>query len=244
MLHLLFLAFLGILALLLGTILTFFIGFYVRHQYRELVLWHTSTEKRLEDRQVREPDNPIMAEKLATLYIWRKNRSAGETRQEQALKAFLWYERAYQLTTDKLHKLGMLHNLAKLACDAFVDEKAAEYATELLRSLSEQPNYGKGSAVHDGNLVFGRLALRRGKIAEAKKYLLKAGRTTGGPGLNTGGPDMILAQELLEQRESETVLQYFALCATFWKMDYGKLKRWTRQVQNGQTPDFGKQLYR
>lgn len=242
--HPLFQAFLSVLALLLGLIVICFAGFYIRHGYRELTLWHTSTERRLEEKQAQEPDNPVLAEKLATLYVWRKHRSVGETRQEQALKAFSWYERAYHLTTDNLHKLGMLDKLAKLACDAFVDEKAAEYATELRRSLSQQPNYGQGSAVHDSNLVLGRLALRTGKIAEAKKYLLKAGRTSGGPGLDTGGPSMILAQELLERGERETVLQYFALCATFWKMDYGKLKQWTKQVQDGQSPDFGKQLYR
>ncbi|HLK60593.1 MAG TPA: hypothetical protein VKU00_28785 [Chthonomonadaceae bacterium] len=243
MLHLLLQIGLGLLALLLGTILAVPVAYYAWWWKRELLVWRRSTEKRLEDKQAQQPVNPMWAVKLADLYQMRMYRSTGDTRQEQAAKSFTWYERAYRLTSAERRR-SMLNNLARRAYDASVYDKAGVYATELLHSLPRQPNYGIGHAIHDGNLVLGRLALRGGDITKAKDYLLKSGQTPGGPGLNTGGPSMMLAKELLEQGESETVLRYFALCAEFWKMDYGKLKKWAQQVQQGQIPAFGKQLYR
>jgi hypothetical protein len=51
-----------------------------------------------------------------------------------------------------------------------------------------------------------------------------------------------LAQDLLEKGKRETVLQYFELCRKFWKMDYGKLDQWSREVKSGKIPDFGANL--
>ena len=45
------------------------------------------------------------------------------------------------------------------------------------------------------------------------------------------GPNMTLANELLAQGEKETVLEFFKLCANFWKDD--KLAAWARQVNQG-----------
>lgn len=234
----------GLLALLLGTFLIAYLWLLAWWWRRESLLWRRETEKGLEDKQAQEPDNPIGAMKLAELYRMRMGRSTGDTRQDQASKALLWYTQAYELRWDAQGKLALLENLARAALDTNAEDKAAQYATLLLDSVPRQPNYSTGSAIHVGNLILGRLALRRGDLTEAKDYLLRSGRTHGGPGLDTGGPSMMLAQELLEHGESEAVLQYLALCATFWKMDYGKLKLWTREVKQGRTPAFGKQLYR
>jgi hypothetical protein len=122
-------------------------------------------------------------------------------------------------------------------------EKAKAYAQELLRLAPKYPkDWNYGNAVHKGNLALGRVALREGDIEGAKKFLLAAGRTPGSPQLNSFGPNMTLAKELLEKGERAAVLEYFQLCAAFWKMDYGKLREWSALVKEGLVPDFGANL--
>jgi hypothetical protein len=122
-------------------------------------------------------------------------------------------------------------------------EKAKSYAEELLRLA---PKYSKdwnyGNALHKGNLTLGRLSVRSGDLENAKKYLLEAGRTPGSPQLNSFGPNMALAKELLEKGERSAVLEYFGLCGNFWEMGGQKLREWSALVKDGITPDFGGNL--
>jgi hypothetical protein len=117
---------------------------------------------------------------------------------------------------------------------------AAEALLNQAESLKDDWNYG--NAVHVANLVLGQIALNSGDIDEAKRLLLEAGKTPGSPQLNTFGPNMVLAKNLLEKQEREAVLKYFELCAKFWKDRDGKLNQWKTAIENGQTPDFGKNL--
>ncbi|MGI8966464.1 MAG: RNA polymerase subunit sigma-24, partial [Limisphaerales bacterium] len=91
--------------------------------------------------------------------------------------------------------------------------------------------------------VLGRIAVREGKIESAKKYLIEAGKSPGSPQMDSFGPNMSLAQDLLEKGERETVLEYFKLCRKFWTSHPDKLDEWTQDVRKGKTPDFGANLF-
>ena len=65
--------------------------------------------------------------------------------------------------------------------------------------------FARSHGAHD---LLGRVALRRGNVAEAKRHLLAAARAPRGL---VGGPDHHLARELLEAGEREVVLEYLAL---------------------------------
>jgi hypothetical protein len=76
------------------------------------------------------------------------------------------------------------------------------YAKNLLiQAESMKDNWNYGNAVHTANLVLGRIALADGDVEEAKCLLLLAGQTPGSPQLNSFGPDMLFAEELLEKGE-------------------------------------------
>ncbi len=60
--------------------------------------------------------------------------------------------------------------------------------------------------------------------------------------MDSFGPNMTLAQDLLEKGERDTVLEYFMRCRRFWKMDHGKLDEWMQEVMGGGKPDFGANL--
>jgi len=133
-----------------------------------------------------------------------------------------------------------LPQMAKAALAAGALDKAAAYASELLGQRERDWNYG--NAIHAGNMVLGLVALRNGSVGQAKHYLLEAGKTPGSPTLDSFGPNMALAKELLEKGEREVVLEYFSLCKAFWKMGGQRLEAWAATVRKGGVPDFGANL--
>jgi TonB family protein len=141
---------------------------------------------------------------------------------------------------DDSRQFYMLDEVTKAAVRAGAFDKAAEYAKELLGEASknrDDPNYG--NAIHDGNMTLGRVALQQGDVSKAGMLLLEAGRTPGSTQLNSFGPDMTLAQQLLEKGERDVVLQYFAFCAHFWASGSQQLDAWSKTVREGGMPKFG-----
>ncbi len=154
---------------------------------------------------------------------------------EAAVRALEQFEIAYELSTE-MGRDVLRANLAKTALVANRPEKAKKYAEEMLSKNVGGWNYGNN--IHDGNSILGSLALAEGDVKKAKEYLLKAGATPGSPQLNSFGPDMTLAQELLRKGETEAVLEYFDLCAKFWEMGREQLDDWGILVRGGKTPNL------
>jgi TonB family protein len=125
--------------------------------------------------------------------------------------------------------------LAKLAFKAGDLNKASSYAFE---SLGDKGFDG----THDGNMVLGLVAMKRGDVAAARLYLLEAGKSTGSPVLGSFGPNMTLAKALIDAGERDAVLQYFEECRAFWKMGAKQLDEWSATVRGGGVPNFGANL--
>jgi tetratricopeptide (TPR) repeat protein len=159
-----------------------------------------------------------------------------------AQKALSVRERALE-GADREERFNSLDDLATEALEAGDTTKAEQYASEVLKLAPEFRNsWNYGNAVHKGNIMLGRIALLRGDVAAADQHLLAAGQTPGSPQLNSFGPNMSLAKELLERGERDTVLTYLQSCAKFWKMHGPELQEWIAKVKAGETPDFGANL--
>jgi hypothetical protein len=91
-------------------------------------------------------------------------------------------------------------------------------------------------------IVRGRLALRAGDAHEAKRRLRAAGTAAVSPSMASFGPNMSLAQDLLEVGERQAVLGYFEACKAFWEMGQERLDEWAADVREGRIPDFGANL--
>ena len=91
-----------------------------------------------------------------------------------------------------------------------------EYLAQAER-LHTDWNYG--NAIHDGNQFLGLIRLRQGDVEGAKACLLAAGLSPGSPQLDSFGPNMMLARELLERDERLVVAEYVDLIARFWAAD-------------------------
>ncbi|MFZ0657844.1 MAG: hypothetical protein WAM05_03955 [Candidatus Binataceae bacterium] len=143
----------------------------------------------------------------------------------------------------RFYKLGEI-GVAAIAAGEY--DKAERYAQEL---LSDAPDFHKdwnyGNAIFDGNMVLGLVALKRDDdVAQADSDLLGSAATPGSPQLGSFGPNMLLAQALLERGEESTVLAFLAACRSFWKMAQGqdKLDAWSDTIEQRETPNFAPNL--
>jgi hypothetical protein len=151
--------------------------------------------------------------------------------------------RALQEERDGNGRLYALARAGQAALEAGRIESAEGWAVEMLELAGHHPGTGgAGTALHQGHLILGRIALGRGDVDGAKARLLKAGMTPGSPTLGSFGPSMRLAQDLLEKGEREVVLEYFGLCRAFWIHGAEDLDAWTAEVEAGRIPDFGANL--
>ena len=122
-------------------------------------------------------------------------------------------------------------------------EAAKARALELLEIAEQAPtDWNYGNSIHKAHLLLGRIALARGDTALAETELLASARVPGSPQLNSFGPNMQLALELLNAGCEDTVLEYFRLCEKFWEMGGTKLQRWSSDVRGGRLPEFGGNL--
>jgi len=104
--------------------------------------------------------------------------------------------------------------LALLEADRLAEAK--KLAKDALNNNIDIHSWNYGNIINAANTILGRVALREGDIEEAKIYLMLSAETTGSPQLNSFGPSFILARELLQQGEKNTVLGYLDRIAVFW----------------------------
>ena len=185
-----------------------------------------------------EPENPRWSKRLAFLYKLEMTKRQDESRQDWAAMELAEWQHAGSLLTGEQGPSELLDKLAEAALEAGDLDRAEGYARKLLADAS--PAWHNGDAIHIGNLVLGRVALRRGDIEKAKSHLIESARTDGSPVLCSFGPRMILAKELLGRGEAEVVLRYLKLCSVFWKRGRDDLARWADRVEKGEDPDFPK----
>jgi hypothetical protein len=138
----------------------------------------------------------------------------------------------------KDRRSSRLPEMALKAAALGQDEKAKAWAAELLASAKNPKDWNYGNAIHAGHSVLGLVALHSDDMGAARQELLAAGNTPGSPQLNSFGPNMVLASELLKKGERDTVLEYFELCRKFWKMGGPQLDSMSATVKQGGTPAF------
>lgn len=119
-------------------------------------------------------------------------------------------------------------------------KKYAEELNSLLPQFKDDRDYG--TAMFNANLILGRVALRDGKVEDAKRYLITAGQSPLTPSLSSSGPNMSLANDLLAKGERQVVQDFLEQCRKLWLSNSGQLDKWIEEVKSGKTPDFGPNL--
>ncbi len=183
--------------------------------------------------------NPKWPKKQGQLHNLNMMFRSGKDRAAIAGQALEQFQLAYSLAKE-IERDELIVELARTAFAAGKLQKAKEYA-ELALKDTENGRFA-GERIHHGNNILGRIALAKNHVAEAKKHLIKAGKTPGSPPLNSFGPNMQLARELLKKGETDVVLEYFQLCSGFWESGQDQLDEWSATVKAGKIPNFGANL--
>lgn len=209
------------------------------------VLEHSASYFQLSDRALAidslqkaktlDSENPKWPRSLGNVYSLSMISIFSKVDAEAAALALKQFERAYELSSDE-ERIGLYGDLAKAAFGANDFAMAEEYAERMLIENPQDWNYGNN--IHHANIILGRIALRADDVEEAKKRLIEAGKTPGSPQLDSFGPTMTLAVELLHKGEKDVVLEYFELCTNFWKMGLDRLDKWSVLVRGGRIPNF------
>lgn len=182
------------------------------------------------------PNDPQWPLEQAWIYQMRA-RLGRLTREEDAAAAYAKLQRAAALSDDA-GRFDLLAQLAAAAFEAGDHATARAHAREALDRIDAMPRtWNTGNLIHDAHVVLGRIALAEENRAAARAHLIEAGKTPGSPTLDSFGPDVRLAAELLALGDRGAVTYYFELCARFWK-DSAKLELWRRQLRFGATPDL------
>jgi hypothetical protein len=105
---------------------------------------------------------------------------------------------------------------AKDAIEAGNSKDATKFAEQMLKENTDPKSWQYGNIIHEANQILGLAALQEGRVEDAKRYLIEAGKTPGSPQLDSFGPNMVLAQQLLDRGENDSVIQYLDLVSRFW----------------------------
>lgn len=120
---------------------------------------------------------------------------------------------------------------------AAVSNLTAEY---LALAAVYRCNWNYGNAIHDANRFLGLVSVKHGDVELASQYLLKAGKSTGSPQLDTFGPELDLANELLKQGAVEPVKEYLRDIKRFWRLDQGQVAKWLASIDKGERPELNR----
>lgn len=178
-----------------------------------------------------EPENPRWPQKLSALYKLASKRP-GDAKSKKALAEMTLSMDLDDSTIGHFYKLNDLAALAYDNGDIELARSLAERLLELAGDYSDNWNYG--NAIHDANSVLGRIALKEGDVKGAAAYLRKAGEIKGSPQLNSFGPNMVLAKDLLAEAP-DAVIDYLRNCGKFWP-SRTRIERWIKAIEKGEKP--------
>jgi hypothetical protein len=205
-------------------------------------------EKILVDAQKTFPDQYEISIDLFDLFkVKTENTEIDEVEKNSYLsKAFESGERAILLlkkersATRDSKRAELLPQVAEVAIELKNYAKANSYAKELVLEFGDDiDEYEFKEAVHQGNTILGKIALRESNINKAKEYLLisiKAVLQSKKGYLSY--PNLSLAKELLEKNEKDVVLEFLKLSEQLVGTDKVSLKKWQNEINNGKVPDF------
>lgn len=144
-----------------------------------------------------------------------------------------------EYVTPRLEHFYELGDQVKAAYESANDAELTALAHEYLELANVyRCNWNYGNAIHDSNRYLGLASLRHGSADDAARFLVLSGKSAGSPQLDTFGPDLELANQLLQRGETEAVTTYLREIKHFWKMDRGQVDQWLAAIEKGEKPNL------
>lgn len=131
--------------------------------------------------------------------------------------------------------------LAYYAARAEEFDKARAYAYEAL-GVASRHETSRAENVYYANQVLGLLALRQDDVRSAARYLLASLDHNGWKRFAMMGPNVLLAQALLDKGEVAPVIEFFEKCKPLWPSGENTLAAWQAVIRSGGKPDMYRNL--
>jgi hypothetical protein len=144
-----------------------------------------------------------------------------------------------QFVSPRLQRFYELENLISEAYKSKKHDEAKVLIAEYL-GLAKiyRCNWNYGNAIHESNRVLGLILLDAGDIDGAASALIEAGKSRGSPQLGSFGPELDLANELLQRGRAREVAAYLGDIKRFWKVDSGAVDKWLEEIDRGDKPEL------
>lgn len=140
-----------------------------------------------------------------------------------------------QYVTPRLSHFYEMEDLINTAYERGDFERVKELVKENLNLAAiYRCNWNYGNAIHDSNSILGFIALENNDITQATTYLTEAGKSTGSPQLNSFGPNLNLANELLVHGQAEAVVDYLLGVRKFWDGKESMIDEWIHKIRAGE----------
>lgn len=178
----------------------------------------------------RDPDNRQWPTELARLYGMFG--IPGEQIDDPAARAIEEYGKVLELTNAPAARQSLAGDMAQDAFKVGDFSAAAALAKIYLQSQDR-------AALQRGNTILGRVALRSGDVRAASQYLMDSAGPAAARDISVSGPTLILAKELLDHGERDTVVEYLEKCVPLWPRGQDALQIWIADIKRGSTPNFG-----
>src|SRR5262249_40126409 len=135
---------------------------------------------------------------------------SGVTRRKLATEATTWFREALGRGAGAVvGNIQVLIILARVTFAAGDHAQAETLALDLIPLPVREHDFGvSATAHHFGHTLLGLIALLQGKLDNATSHLLYSGDVKGSPQLNSTGPTMSLARELLRAGRRDAVITF------------------------------------
>lgn len=204
-------------------------------------IWDQRTEGKLKLEYDRRHSRQHTAKRLGWIYHMRATRSIGPAVIHNSEVALEWYRKSFLLTKRRsIERQALLLPLARVAFTTNLNDDSGVYANEALDGAQLMEGSSRDAGIHFAHTILGRIAIRAGDIPSAKEHLIASAGITRCMPWSMIGPSMALADELVKQGETDSVLEYLRLCRRIWILGLGRLWVWRRQLAAGRSPHFGR----
>jgi len=185
-----------------------------------------------------DPADPKWPELLGNLLMLRRKQAPDAASAiELATKAVQAYTRAHELESWDFARHGLQIDIARAAVAANLLDAATTAAENILRDAPKfERTWIYGNAIHWAHIVRGKVARHRGDLDRASEELLLSADTPGSPQLDSFGPDIELAQWLIDDGRAGVVRDYLTRCKRFWQLHDEQLKTWIAKIESGESP--------
>ena len=169
------------------------------------------------------------------------NYGSPEDNESAAKHAMKYAQMSFNLAKSNRTKLNAIEELMMDAYYAQNYTQANDYALMEHKYLPSSDPTLDPDVIYHSYMMQGLVALHNKDIPAADNFLLKSGQSSGSAPLDSFGPNMMLADQLLQNGQKAVVLQFLQECATFWNEGTNTLKQWMAEIKQGQHPDFSMQ---